>query len=85
VLTKTKTKTDTTIVLRRGGRATVGPARVHLTDVDLWPGEIKYVSITLSRYDLSMWDVIANRECVPKEHTLFRSERAVAISGRYTF
>lgn len=27
------------------------------TDVDLQPGESQTVSITLSRYDLSMWDV----------------------------
>jgi beta-glucosidase len=28
------------------------------TDADLKPGESKTVSITLSRYDLSMWDVL---------------------------
>ena len=28
------------------------------TDVDLQPGESKVVSITLSRYDLSIWDVV---------------------------
>ena len=27
------------------------------TDVDLQPGESQTVSITLSRYDLSMWDI----------------------------
>jgi beta-glucosidase len=27
------------------------------TDVDLRPGESKTVCVTLSRYDLSMWDV----------------------------
>jgi Fibronectin type III-like domain len=29
------------------------------TDVDLQPGESKVVSITLSRYDLSIWDVVS--------------------------
>jgi beta-glucosidase len=28
------------------------------TDVDLQPGESKIVSITLSMYDLSIWDVV---------------------------
>lgn len=30
----------------------------RFTDVDLQPGESKVVSITLSRYDLSIWDVV---------------------------
>jgi len=29
----------------------------RFTDVDLLSGEMKYVGITLSRYDLSIWDV----------------------------
>jgi len=52
---KIKTKTDTTIALalpRRRGRAAVGLR--GFTDVNLWPGEMKYVSIMLSRYDLSI-------------------------------
>ena len=33
------------------------------TDVDLQPGESKTASITLSRYDLSMWDVLTFDRC----------------------
>ncbi|KAI0284190.1 hypothetical protein BC826DRAFT_919837, partial [Russula brevipes] len=29
------------------------------TEVDLQPGELETVSITLSRYDLLMWDVLS--------------------------
>ena len=29
------------------------------TDVDLQPGEVRRVTITLSRYDLSIWDVVS--------------------------
>lgn len=36
------------------------------TDVELWPGETKGVSITMSRYDLSVWDTVTQSWRRPK-------------------
>ena len=54
----TKTKQIPQLYLHFPVRAEEPPSVLRgFTDVDLQPGESKTVSITLSRYDLSMWDV----------------------------
>ena len=35
------------------------------TDVDMQPGEARSVTITLSRYDLSIWDVVSQSWITP--------------------
>ena len=57
---KTKKKQIPQLYLHFPAQAEEPPSVLRgFTDVDLQPGESKVVSITLSRYDLSIWDVVS--------------------------
>jgi hypothetical protein len=54
------------------------------TNVELAPGETECATITLSRYDLSVWDVVAQGWKKPEGQINFsvgRSSRDVKLTG----